>query len=97
MAAGVAIGCLAVLLALTFEPVRSRSLRAIVWLWRLQRLRSASNQNRVSGAPSALPIEDNAGSALQGQCICQHVRMRSSGSDWPLQVTLMIAMQRKSR
>ena len=94
MAAGVAIGCLAVLLALTFEPVRSRSLRAIVWLWRL---RSASNQNRVSGAPSALPIEDNAGSALQGQCICQHVRMRSNGSDWPLQVTLMIAMQRKSR
>ena len=94
MAAGVAIGCLAVLLALTFEPVRSRSLRAIVWLWRL---RSDSNQNRVSGAPSALPIEDNAGSALQGQCICQHVRMRSSGSDWPLQVTLMIAMQRKSR
>ncbi len=97
MAAGLAIGCLAFLLALTFEPVRAWSLRAIVWLWKLQR------------APSALLTEDNEGSsALQGSCICQHVCMQSAQQQRPAapndrdsvcnaaQISLIVAEQLKA-
>jgi len=91
MVAGVAVGCLAVLLALTFEPVRSLILRGLLWLWKSQKLTSTNNQNQLSNRQLAEARKH----ALEGNRSASTESFEDGGASSALkaQISLIVAEQ----
>ncbi len=91
MSAGVAVGCLAVLLALTFEAVRSLTLRGLVWLWKSQTL-SANSQNQLADVtPDSHRQGDRDASATESFEDC------GASSALKAQISLIVAEQLRAQ